>query len=43
MPAPVLLFVYNRPDHVKRTVEALQHNTLAAQSNLYVYSDGARD
>lgn len=43
MPAPVLLFVYNRPDHVKRTVEALQHNTLAAQSNLYVYSDGARN
>lgn len=43
MLAPVLLFVYNRTDHVKRTVEALQRNTLAAQSNLYIYSDGARD
>lgn len=43
MIAPVLLFVYNRPEHVRRTVEALQHNTLAAESPLFIYSDAARD
>lgn len=42
MNAPILLFVYNRPDHVRRTVEALQKNTLAAESILYIYSDAAR-
>lgn len=40
--APILLFVYNRPDHVRNTVEALQHNALAIESLLYIYSDGAR-
>lgn len=42
MTAPILLFVYNRPNHVRRTVEALQKNTLAAESILYIYSDAAR-
>ena len=43
MIAPVLLFVYNRPAHVRRTIEALQHNTLAAESPPFIYSDAARD
>ena len=34
MNAPILLFVFNRPEHVRRTVEALQRNTLAAESIL---------
>ena len=29
MLAPILLFVYNRPAHAKRAIEALLHNTLA--------------
>jgi hypothetical protein len=41
-PAPVALFVYNRPDHTRRTVEALQRNELASQSDLFVFADGAR-
>jgi hypothetical protein len=41
-PAPVALFVYNRPDHTRRTVEALQQNTLAPRSDLFVFADGAR-
>lgn len=40
--SPILLFVFNRPDHVNRTITALQQNTLAAESVLYIYSDGAR-
>ena len=42
MNAPILLFVFKRPEHVRRTVEALQRNTLAAESILYIYSDAAR-
>ncbi|HSA33830.1 MAG TPA: FkbM family methyltransferase [bacterium] len=41
-PAPLVLFVYNRPAHARRTVEALQRNTGAAESDLVVYSDGPR-
>ncbi|HLF20183.1 MAG TPA: glycosyltransferase family 2 protein [Bacteroidota bacterium] len=41
--APVLLFVYNRPRHTQRTLEALRKNTLAAQTDLYIQADGARN
>ena len=40
--APIALFVYNRPEHVRATVEALQRNELAAQSELHVFSDGPK-
>lgn len=43
MPAPIALFVYNRADHAQRTISALQQNTLAADSELFVYSDAPRD
>ena len=37
-PAPIVLFVYNRLWHTQQTVEALQNNVLAKQSELYIYS-----
>lgn len=37
--SPIALFVYNRPAHTRRTVEALQRNNLAEQSNLVIFSD----
>jgi len=40
--APIVLFVYNRPRHARLTVEALQKNRLASESELYVYADGPR-
>jgi hypothetical protein len=40
--APIVLFVYNRPEHIKLTVEALQKNTLAMQSDLIIYSDATK-
>lgn len=40
--APVILFVYNRPWHVRQTLEALSKNELAAQSDLYIYADGVK-
>lgn len=40
--APIALFVYNRPEHTRRTVEALKLNTLAGDSDLHVFCDGHR-
>src|SRR5260370_26882560 len=40
--APIALFVYNRPEHTRRTVESLGANTLAPQSDLFVFSDAAK-
>ncbi len=41
--APILLFAYNRPEHLRQTVEALQNNILAPQSDLFIYSDAPKD
>ena len=41
-PAPILLFVYNRPGHVRQCIASLQANELAAQSPLFIYSDAAK-
>ncbi len=41
--APIVLFVYNRPDHTKRTLDALSKNTLAEQSVLYIFCDGPKE
>jgi hypothetical protein len=40
--APIALFVYNRPDHTSRTLASLQKNVLAAESNLFIFSDGPK-
>lgn len=42
MPAPIALFAFNRPDHLRRTLEALAANNLAAQSDLTIFCDGPR-
>ena len=42
-PAPVALFVYNRPAHTRRTIETLAANPLADRTPLFVFSDGARN
>ena len=41
--APIVLFVYNRLDYTKKTIEALQTNQLASESILFIYSDAAKD
>ena len=40
--APIALFVYNRPQHTERTLKFLKQNELAAESRLYVFSDGPK-
>ncbi len=42
MLAPIVLFVYNRPWHTQQTVEALQKNELAADSDLFIFADGPK-
>lgn len=41
--SPIVLFVYSRPSHTRRTLQALEKNRLAADSELYIFSDGAKD
>jgi hypothetical protein len=41
--SPIVLFVYNRPWHTRQTVEALQKNELASESELFIYSDAAKN
>lgn len=38
--APIALFVYNRPQHTARTLKFLKQNELAAESRLFIFSDG---
>lgn len=40
--APIIVFSYNRPDHLRRTLEALSKNDLASESVLYIYCDGPK-
>ena len=40
--APIALFVYNRPEHTRKTVAALSKNVGAINSILYIFSDAAR-
>lgn len=40
--APIALFVYNRPKHTERTLKFLQQNELAAESRLFIFSDGPK-
>ncbi len=41
--APICLFVYSRLNETKQTVESLQRNFLATQSELYIFSDGEKN
>lgn len=41
--APIVLFTYNRLEHTKKTVAALQQNMYAEESELYIYSDGPKN
>ena len=41
--APIILFVYNRPEHTKKTLESLKINELASESSLFIFSDGSKN
>jgi acetyltransferase-like isoleucine patch superfamily enzyme len=41
--APIVAFVFNRPQHTKLMLEALANNPLASESELFIYADGPRE
>lgn len=42
MLSPVILFAYNRPRHLQCTLDALNKNTLAEGTELFIFCDGAK-
>lgn len=40
--SPIIVFSYNRPDHLRQTLDALAKNELASESELYIYCDGPK-
>ena len=43
MLSPIILFVYNRPEHTRKTLESLEKNDLAKESELFIYADGPKE
>ena len=41
--APIALFVYNRPEHTRRTIKFLKQNLLAEHSRLFIFSDASKN
>lgn len=41
--SPICLFTYNRLDETKKTIQALQKNLQANESDLYIFSDGVKN
>ncbi len=40
--APIVLFVYNRPEHTLRTLQHLANNSEASESMLFIFCDGPK-
>jgi GR25 family glycosyltransferase involved in LPS biosynthesis len=43
MLTPICVFTYNRLNETRQTLEALRENYLASESDLFIFSDGARN
>ena len=43
MPAPIVIFAFNRPEALLKLKETLERNTLYEESEKYVFVDGARN
>lgn len=43
MNAPLIIFAYNRVDHLSETIKAVSKNYLAKETDVFVFSDGARN
>ena len=41
--APIILFVYDRPEHTRKTIEALKKNRWASNSELFIFSDASKN
>jgi GT2 family glycosyltransferase len=43
MLAPIVLFVYNRPWHTRKTLESLMQNFLSENSEIFIFADGPKE
>jgi hypothetical protein len=43
MLAPVVVFVYTRPEHTQQTLESLAKNSLADETEVFIYSDAPKN
>ena len=43
MIAPIVIFVYNRAERIKRLIESLSINPECSESSLFIFSDGAKN
>lgn len=41
--APIVIFTYKRVEPLQQTIESLLKNSLAAESEIYIYSDGPKN
>ncbi|MGL4861563.1 MAG: sugar transferase [Cetobacterium sp.] len=41
--SPIIIFCYLRKDHLEKTLEALSQNKLAAETEVFIYSDGPKN
>jgi len=41
--APIALFCFNRPGHLKKSIDALKKNYLCKNSKIYIFSDAAKN
>ena len=41
--SPIVIFCYNRLDHLKKTINALSENILAIESELFIFSDSSKN
>jgi len=41
--APIVYFVYNRPNHTKKYLDFLKKNKLAKKSTIYIFSDAPKN
>lgn len=40
--APVIIFTFNRPEHLKQTLSALKNNMFSTKTDIFFFSDSAR-
>lgn len=40
--SPVVMFVYAKPEHTRKTIESLAKNPEASSTDLFIYSDAAK-
>lgn len=41
--APIAFFVYNRPFHIRKSIESLIKNDLAGESDIFIFSDAPKN